>query len=108
MSDNDNVTYLKFQPKNPDVEAYNYFLEGATEYAAYQDAEAMSAACMNGIIRVLEKKFGRVNDRINRDAAVIAVMIQGAFMRQAGVECPETHLLDDICEVLSTKKGDSE
>jgi hypothetical protein len=103
MADNDNVTYLKFQPKNPDAEAYNYFLEGATEYAAYQDAEAMAAACMNGIIRLLERKFGRVNDSINGDAAVIAVLLQGAFMRQAGVECPETHLLDDIREILTKK-----
>jgi len=103
MADNDNVTYLKFQPKNPDAEAYNYFLEGATEYAAYQDAEAMAAACMNGIIRLLGRKFGRVNDSINGDAAVIAVLLQGAFMRQAGVECPETHLLDDIREILTKK-----
>ena len=107
MADNDNVTYLKFQPKNPDVDAYNYFLEGATEYAAYQDAEAMAAACMNGVIRVLERKFGKINDNINGDAAVIAVLLQGAFMRQAGVECPETHLLDDIRSIL-TKRGESE
>jgi hypothetical protein len=107
MSDNDNVTYLKFQPKNADADAYNYFLEGAAEYAAYQDAEAMSAACMNGIIRLLERKFGKINDSINGDAAVIAVLLQGAFMRQAGVECPEIHLLDDIREAL-TNKGKSE
>lgn len=107
MSENDNITYLKFQPKNPDAEAYNYFISGATEYAAYQDAEAMSAACMNGVIKVLERKFGKINDSINGDAAVIAVLLQGAFMRQAGVECPETQLLDDIRDAL-TKKSNNE
>jgi len=38
---------------------------------------------------------------------VIAVMIQGMFMRQAGVHCPEINLLDDIREILN-KTGVSE
>jgi hypothetical protein len=112
MSDNDNVTYLRPRvapPTQEDLESLNYFLEGATEYAAYQDSEAFAAACMNGILRAADKKLGKIDDNINGDAAVIAVMIQGMFMRQAGVHCPEINLLDDIREVLTrATKGESE
>ena len=110
MSDNDNVTYLRPRaapPTKEDLESLNYFLEGATEYAAYQDSEAFAAACMNGILKATKQKLGRVNDNINGDCAVIAVLIQGMFMRQAGVHCPEINLLDDIREAL-TKKDESE
>lgn len=112
MSDNDNVTYLRPRvapPAQEDLESLNYFLEGAAEYAAYQDSEAFSTACMNGILRAADKKLGKLDDNINGDCAVIAVMIQGMFMRQAGVHCPEINLLDDIREVLTrTKKDESE
>jgi len=110
MSDNDNITYLRPRaapPTKEDLESYNYFLEGATEYAAYQEAEAFAAACMNGILRAADKKLGKLDDNITGDAAVIAVMIQGMFMRQAGVHCPEMNLLDDIREILN-KTGVSE
>lgn len=110
MSDNDNITYLRPRsapPTKEDLESFNYFLEGATEYAAYQEAEAFAAACMNGILRAADKKLGKLNDNINGDAAVIAVMIQGMFMRQAGVHCPEINLLDDIRNILN-KTGVSE
>ena len=110
MSDNDNITYLRPRsapPTKEDLESFNYFLEGATEYAAYQEAEAFAAACMNGILRAADKKLGKLNDNINGDAAVIAVMIQGMFMRQAGVHCPEINLLDDIRDILN-KTGVSE
>jgi hypothetical protein len=104
MPDNDNVTYLKMQPKNPDNEAFSYFLEGASQHAAYQDAEAMAAACMNGILTVINKKIGGIkDDNVHGDAAVIAVLIQGMFMRQVGVPCPEINLLDDIRDILTNK-----
>jgi hypothetical protein len=109
MSDNDNVTYLRPRvapPTQEDLESLNYFLEGATEYAAYQDSEAFSTACMNGILKAAGKKLGNLDDNINGDCAVIAVMIQGMFMRQAGVHCPEINLLDDIREVLTRAKKD--
>lgn len=110
MSDNDNITYLRSRsapPTKEDLESYNYFLEGATEYAAYQEAEAFAAACMNGILRAADKKLGKLDDNINGDAAVIAVLIQGMFMRQADVHCPEINLLDDI-RVILNRKGESE
>jgi hypothetical protein len=110
MSDNDNITYLRPRsapPTKEDLESFNYFLEGATEYAAYQEAEAFAAACINGILRAADKKLGKLEDNVNGDAAVIAVMIQGMFMRQAGVHCPEINLLDDIREILN-KTGVSE
>ena len=110
MPDNDNVTYLRpraVQPTKEDLESLNYFLEGAAEYAAYQDSEAFAAACMNGILKAVNKKVGKINDNIHGDCAVIAVLIQGMFMRQVGVHCPEINLLDDIREVL-TKKDVSE
>ena len=110
MPDNDNVTYLRPRaapPTKEDLESLNYFLEGAAEYAAYQDSEAFAAACMNGILKAVNKKVGQINDNVHGDCAVIAVLIQGLFMRQVGVHCPEINLLDDIREVL-TKKDDSE
>ena len=109
MSDNgDNVTYLKTNvTKEIDKESLSYFLEGATEYAAYQDAEAFAAACTRGVLMAAEKKIGLKNDKFHSDAAVIAVMITGLYMRQAGVECPEVHMLDDVREALTITKEDT-
>jgi len=109
MSDNgDNVTYLKTNvTKEIDKESLSYFLEGATEYAAYQDAEAFAAACTRGVLMAAEKKIGLKNDKFHSDAAVIAVMITGLYMRQAGVECPEVHMLDDVREALTVTKEDT-
>lgn len=110
MPDNDNVTYLRpreVPPTKEDRESLNYFLEGAAEYAAYQDSEAFAAACMNGILKATNKKLGKIQDNVHGDCAVIAVLIQGMFMRQVGVHCPEINLLDDIREIL-TKKDESE
>ena len=111
MNDNsDNVTYLK--PKTTereiDKESLSYFLEGASEYAAYQESEAFAGACMRGILMAAEKKVGLKHDGFHSDAAVIAVMITGLYMRQTGVECPEIHLLDDVREALTIKKGEEE
>ena len=109
MSDNgDNVTYLKTNvTKEIDKESLSYFLEGATEYAAYQEAEAFAAACTRGVLMAAEKKIGLKNDKFHSDAAVIAVMITGLYMRQAGVECPEVHMLDDVREALTITKEDT-
>ena len=109
MSDNgDNVTYLKTNvTKEIDKESLSYFLEGATEYAAYQEAEAFAAACTRGILMAAEKKIGLKNEKFHSDAAVIAVMITGLYMRQAGVECPEVHMLDDVREALTITKEDT-
>jgi hypothetical protein len=108
MNDNsDNVTYLKTNvTKEIDKESLSYFLEGATEYAAYQEAEAFAAACTRGVLMAAEKKIGLKNDKFHSDAAVIAVMITGLYMRQAGVECPEVHMLDDVREALTVTKED--
>lgn len=110
MNDNsDNVTYLKTNvTKEIDKESLSYFLEGATEYAAYQDAEAFAQACLRGILLATEKKIGLKNENFHSDAAVIAVMITGLYMRQAGVECPEVHMLDDVREALTVTKEDIE
>ncbi|NBP65037.1 MAG: hypothetical protein EBU66_10330 [Bacteroidetes bacterium] len=110
MNDNsDNVTYLNFNTKHIDKDSLSYFLEGATEYAAYQDAESFAGACLRGILMAAEKKVGLKNEKFHSDAAVIAVMITGLYMRQTGVECPETHLLDDVREALTViKKGEEE
>ena len=109
MNDNsDNVTYLKTNvTKEIDKESLSYFLEGATEYAAYQEAEAFAAACTRGVLMAAEKKIGLKNDKFHSDAAVIAVMITGLYMRQAGVECPEVHMLDDVREALTITKEDT-
>ncbi len=110
MNDNsDNVTYLNSKKQKPvDNDTLSYFLQGATEYAAYQDAEAFAAACLRGILMATEKKIGLKHDGFHSDAAVIAVLITGLYMRQAGVECPEVHLLDDVREGLTVSKGDKE
>ena len=108
MNDNsDNVTYLKTNvTKEIDKESLSYFLEGATEYAAYQDAEAFAQACLRGILMATEKKIGLKNENFHSDAAVIAVMITGLYMRQAGVECPEINMLNDVREALTVTKED--
>lgn len=111
MNDNgDNITYLrpKTTVRDIDKDALSYFLEGAKEYAAYQDAEAFAGACLRGILMSTEKKIGLKNDTYHSDAAVIAVMIIGLYMRQLGVDCPETHLLDEVREGLTVTKGESE
>jgi hypothetical protein len=110
MNDNgDNVTYLKTNvTKEIDKESLSYFLQGATEYAAYQDAEAFAQACLRGILMATEKKIGLTNDLFHSDAAVIAVMITGLYMRQAGVECPEINMLNDVREALTVTKEDIE
>lgn len=110
MNDNgDNVTYLNAKKPAPvDKDTLSYFLEGATEYAAYQEAEAFAGACLRGILMATEKKIGLKHDGFHSDAAVIAVMITGLYMRQAGVECPEVHLLDDVREGLTVSKGEEE
>jgi hypothetical protein len=108
MSDNDNVTYLKTNViKDIDKESLSYFLQGATEYAAYQDAEAFAQACLRGILMATEKKIGLRDDNFHSDAAVIAVMITGLYMRQAGVECPEINMLNDVREALTVTKEDT-
>ena len=108
MSDNDdNVTYLKTNvTKEIDRESLSYFLDGATEYAAYQEAEAFAAACMRGVLMAAEKKVGLKNDKFHSDAAVIAVMLTGLYMRQVGVECPEINMLDDVRAALTITKED--
>ena len=54
----DNITYLKTNKvKEIDMESLSYFLEGATEYAAYQDAEAFAQACLRGILMATEKRL---------------------------------------------------
>jgi hypothetical protein len=108
MSDNDNVTYLRTNvTKEIDKESLSYFLEGATEYAAYQEAEAFAAACLRGILMAAEKKVGLKNEKFHSDAAVIAVMVTGLYMRQVGVECPEINMLDDVREALTVTKEDT-
>ena len=110
MNDNgDNVTYLKTNvTKEIDKESLSYFLQGATEYAAYQDAEAFAQACLRGILMAAEKKIGLTNENFHSDAAVIAVMITGLYMRQAGVDCPEINMLNDVREALTITKEDTE
>ena len=110
MNDNsDNVTYLKTNvTKEIDKESLSYFLQGATEYAAYQDAEAFAQACLRGILMATEKKIGLRDENFHSDAAVIAFMITGLYMRQAGVECPEISMLNDVREALTVTKEDIE
>lgn len=111
MNDNgDNITYLR--PNKPtreiDRDALSYFLEGASQHAAYQDAEAFAGACLRGILMALEKRIGIKDEKYHSDAAVIAVMVTGMYMRQAGVECPEINLLDNVREGLTVNKDDEE
>ena len=110
MNDNsDNVTYLKTNViKDIDKESLSYFLQGATEYAAYQDAEAFAQACLRGILMAAEKKIGLRDENFHSDAAVIAVMITGLYMRQAGVDCPEINMLNDVREALTITKENTE
>lgn len=107
MNDNgdDNVTYLNLKPKNSD-DTLNYFIQGASQHAAYQDGEAFARSCMNGILMALDKKIGGLKDTHHSDAAVVAVLIVGMFMRQVGVDSPETQLLDDIRDGLTVNKGE--
>lgn len=109
MNDNgDNITYLKTNnAKEIDKESLSYFLQGATEYSAYQDAEGFAQACLRGILLATEKKIGLRDENFHSDAAVIAVMITGLYMRQAGVECPEINMLNDVREALTIKKEDT-
>lgn len=105
--DTDNVTYLNTKVKKDfDNETLNYFLAGATEHAAYQDAEAFAAACVRGILLALEKKIGLDDDGFSSDIAIICVLMTGLYMRQVGVSCPEIIMLDDIKESLVIKKED--
>jgi hypothetical protein len=105
----DNITYLKTNKvKEIDMQSLSYFLEGATEYAAYQDAEAFAQACLRGILMATEKKIGLKDENFHSDAAVIAVMITGLYMRQAGVECPEINMLNDVRGALTITKEDIE
>lgn len=105
----DNVTFLNFKTKNVenDEEVLNDFLKGATQFAGYQDAEMFSRSCMHGILTALDKRLGGINDNCHSDAAVIAVMIVGLFMRQIGVETPETQMLEDIRDALTSVKKES-
>jgi hypothetical protein len=59
MNDNgDNVTYLKTNvTKEIDKESLSYFLQGATEYAAYQDAEAFAQACLGVFLWPRKKRL---------------------------------------------------
>lgn len=106
----DNVTFLNFKTKNVenDEEVLNDFLKGATQFAGYQDAEAFSRACMHGILMALDKKIGGIREIYHTDAAVIAVLIVGMFMRQIGVETPETQLIDEIRDALAVVKKEPE
>ncbi len=106
MNDNvDNVTFLKpkAKPINPDEESLSYFLEGVDEYNSYQDSERAGKAVMSGIIKVCQEKFGiKDEESFFSDSAVIAVLVYGMFLRQRGIETPETHLLDNIREGLNS------
>jgi len=111
MSDNDNVTFLnpkkKSEEPNPDKESLSYFLEGIDEYNSYQDAERAGKAVLAGITRVCNEKFGVTNpDGFYGDAAVISVLVYGMFLRQRGIETPETYLLNDIRIALEVNKND--
>lgn len=106
MNDNsDNVTFLKpkSKPINPDEASLSYFLDGVDEYNSYQDAERAGKAVMNGIIKVCQEKFGiQFEEDFFSDSAVISVLVYGMFLRQRGIETPETHLLTDIRDALSS------
>lgn len=111
MSDNDNVTFLnpkkKSEEPNPDKESLSYFLEGIDEYNSYQDAERAGKAVLAGITKVCNEKFGVANpDGFYADAAVISVLVYGMFLRQRGINTPETHLLDDIRTALEVNIND--
>lgn len=112
MNDNsDNVTFLnpkkKTEDPNPDKESLSYFLEGIDEYNSYQDAERAGRAVMAGITRVCNEKFGVAKpENFYADAAVISVLVYGMFLRQRGIDTPETQLLTDIRNALEVNKND--
>ena len=113
MSDNDNVTFLnpkkKMEDPNPDKESLSYFLEGIDEYNSYQDAERAGRAVMTGITKVCNEKFGVTHqESFYADAAVISVLVYGMFLRQRGIDTPETYLLTDIRNALDTKLNDGD
>ena len=113
MSDNDNVTFLnpkkKFEDTNPDKESLTYFLEGIDDYNSYQDAERAGRSVMAGITKVCTEKFGITKpDSFYADAAVISVLVYGMFLRQRGIDTPETYLLTDIRNALDTKLNDGD
>jgi len=108
---NDNVTFLnpkkKAEDPNPDKESLSYFLEGIEEYSSYQDAERAGRAVMAGITKVCTEKFGIKNhESFYADAAVVSVLVYGMFLRQRGMDTPETLMLTDIRNALDTKLND--
>jgi hypothetical protein len=113
MSDNDNVTFLnpkkKAEDPNPDKESLSYFLEGIDDYNSYQDAERAGRAVMAGITKVCTEKFGVTKqEHFYADAAVISVLVYGMFLRQRGIDTPETYLLTDIRNALDAKLNDGD
>jgi hypothetical protein len=111
MSDNDNVTFLnpkkKAEDPNPDKESLSYFLGGIDEYSSYQDAERAGKAVMAGITKVCTEKFGITHhESFYADAAVVSVLVYGMFLRQRGMDTPETVMLTDIRNALDTKLND--
>lgn len=104
MNDNpDNVTFLNPKKKDvrPDKESMSYFLEGVDEYNSYQDSERAGQAVVSGIIKVCREKFGIMDeDSFSGDVAVIGVLVYGLFLRQRGIDTPETKLLTDINSAL--------
>lgn len=108
---NDNVTFLnpkkKAEDPNPDKESLSYFLEGIEEYSSYQDSERAGRAVMAGITKVCTEKFGIKNhESFYADAAVVSVLVYGMFLRQRGMDTPETLMLTDIRNALDTKLND--
>ena len=108
---NDNVTFLnpkkKAEDPNPDKESLSYFLDGIEEYSSYQDAERAGRAVMAGITKVCTEKFGIKNhESFYADAAVVSVLVYGMFLRQRGMDTPETLMLTDIRNALDTKLND--
>jgi len=112
MSDNnDNVTFLnpkkKSEDPNPDKESLSHFLEGIDEYSSYQDAERAGRAVMAGITKVCTEKFGIKNhESFYADAAVVSVLVYGMFLRQRGMDTPETSMLTDIRKSLDATLND--
>jgi hypothetical protein len=100
MFDDDKIRYLNNFRKSVDKNNLNYFFEGATEYMEYQDAEKFAGACIHGILRALQKLKTVNDDEVHSDMAVIAVLLVGAYMRQAKVDSPESKLLTDIREAI--------
>jgi hypothetical protein len=108
---NDNVTFLnpkkKAEDPNPDKESLSYFLEGIDEYSSYQDAERAGKAVMAGITKVCTVKFGiKDHESFYADAAVVSVLVYGMFLRQRGLDTPETFMLTDIRRALDATLND--